>query len=92
MRIQVTGGDAAPHKRVVWELLDRTDRYRNETSMARTTGFPAAIAARALLRGTVDLAPGVHPPESLASDGAFIDNLLAELKVRGVLYRRQEQR
>jgi saccharopine dehydrogenase-like NADP-dependent oxidoreductase len=92
MRIQVTGGDAAPHKRIVWELLDRTDRYRNETSMARTTGFPVAIAARALLRGTIALEPGIHPPESLARDGAFIDNLLAELKVRGVLYRKQEQR
>jgi saccharopine dehydrogenase-like NADP-dependent oxidoreductase len=92
MRIQVTGGDEAPHKRVVWELLDRTDRYRNETSMARTTGFPVAIAARAMLRGTIVLEPGVHPPESLALDGAFIENMLAELKTRGVLYRRLEQR
>ena len=92
MRIQVTGGDAAPYKRVVWELLDRTDRYRNETSMARTTGFPVAIAARAMLNGELALPPGVHPPESLARDGAFIENLLAQLKLRGVLYRSQEQR
>jgi len=92
MRIQVTGGGEAPYKRIVWELLDRTDRYRNETSMARTTGFPVAIAARAMLRGTTSLEPGVHPPEALAHDGAFIDNLLAQLKARGVLYRKQEQR
>ncbi|MCK9462681.1 MAG: saccharopine dehydrogenase NADP-binding domain-containing protein [Proteobacteria bacterium] len=92
MRIQVTGGEEAPYKRVVWELLDRTDRYRNETSMARTTGFPAAIAARALLNDEISFTPGVHPPESLAQDGAFIERLLARLKVCGVLYRQQEQR
>jgi lysine 6-dehydrogenase len=92
MRIQVTGGEAAPYKRVVWELLDRTDRYRNETSMARTTGFPAAIAARAMLGGTIAFEPGVHPPETLARDRAFIESLLSQLKARGVSYRKQEQR
>jgi len=92
MRIQVTGGEESPYKRINWELLDRTDRYRNETSMARTTGFPAAIAARAMLNGKVSLRPGVHPPETLARDEAFIAALLAELKSRGVLYRKQEQR
>jgi saccharopine dehydrogenase-like NADP-dependent oxidoreductase len=92
MRIQVIGGGEAPYTRVVWDLLDRTDRYRNETSMARTTGFPASLAARAILRGEVSLEPGVHPPETLARDGAFIGKLLADLKTRGVLYRKQEQR
>ena len=92
MRINVTGGADSPYKRVGWELLDRTDRYRNETSMARTTGFPAAIAARAMLRGTVALGPGIFPPESLAGNPGFIETLLAELKTRGVLYRKIEQR
>lgn len=92
MRINVTGGDGDPYKRICWELLDRTDRYRNETSMARTTGFPAAIAARAMIRGAVSLGPGVFPPEALAGDSAFIESLLAELKARGVLYRKIDQR
>jgi lysine 6-dehydrogenase len=92
MRINVTGGDDAPYKRVCWELLDRTDRYRNETSMARTTGFPAAIAARAMLNGKIALGPGIFPPESLAKNPVFIETLLADLKTRGVIYRRIEQR
>jgi len=94
MRVSITGGNEgnAPPKRVCWEMLDRTDRYRNESSMARTTGFPAAIAARAMLSGKLQLGPGIFPPESLAKEPAFIESLLAELKSRGVVYRRVEQR
>lgn len=89
MRIEVEGSqpgpDAAP-VRVVWDLLDRTDPERGETSMARTTGFPAAICARHLLAGTLPLEPGIHPPEALAANDAFVDTLLSELTHRGVQY------
>lgn len=103
MRIEVEGGEAERDgasgsgegatratgpTRVTWELLDHTDLERGETSMARTTGFPAAIAAQGLLRGWISLAPGIHPPERLAKDDAVVERFLAELAARGVHYQR----
>lgn len=89
MRVAVTGGHAAGGKffKSVWTLLDYTDRDRNETSMARTTGFPAAIAARRLLvEGPALLEPGLHPPESLATNDDFFEMLISELDKRNVHY------
>ena len=88
MRITVVGGEPPVYNRIEWNLLDRTDRTKNETSMARTTGFPAAIAATKILDGTLNIAPGVHPPESLATDSKFIDSLLSGLEARDVIYRK----
>jgi saccharopine dehydrogenase-like NADP-dependent oxidoreductase len=88
MRIEVEGAPGPQPQRAVWDLLDRTDRERGETSMARTTGFPAAICARHILDGTAPLSPGVHPPEALAADDAFVDTLLRAHADRGVHYRR----
>jgi len=88
MRVSITGGPAKPQSRIEWNLFDRTDRDRGETSMARTTGFPAAIAARRLLDGTIKLDPGVHPPESCARNNGFVESMLQDLKARGVSYRK----
>jgi len=86
MRIEIEGTPDGTPERIVWDLLDRTDTERGETSMARTTGFPAAICARHILAGTAPLSPGVHPPEALAADGAFVDTLLRAHQKRGVRY------
>lgn len=86
MRVEVEGGPASAPGRLVWDLLDRTDPARGETSMARTTGFPAALCARRIINDTAPLEPGVHPPESLATDDAFVDWILGELKTRGVIF------
>jgi lysine 6-dehydrogenase len=91
MRISVVGGTEPPYKRMTWNLLDRTDRDRAETSMARTTGFPAAILARGILDGSAGLPPGVHPPEALAHGNGFVDKLLRELDARGVHHRLEER-
>lgn len=90
MRIEVEGAPGGEPQRAVWDLLDRTDRERGETSMARTTGFPAAICARHILDGTSPLTPGVHPPEALATDDAFVDTLLRAHEERGVRYRKHD--
>lgn len=90
MRVEVEGGTVEAPQRRVWDVLDRTDPVRGETSMARTTGFPAAICARRILDGTAPLGPGVHPPEALAVDDAFVDLLVREHAARGVAYRLTE--
>ena len=90
MRVSVTSGAQAPYRRVHWDLLDQTDRSAKETAMSRCTGFPAAIAARRILDGSADLAPGVNPPEALAGNEAFVRGLLDDLRARGVVYRRED--
>jgi len=90
MRIEAQGGEPGEggERRVAWQVLDHTDPERGETSMARTTGFPAAIAARGLLEGWISLCPGVHPPEAL-SDDDVVARFVAELGARGVVYARE---
>jgi saccharopine dehydrogenase-like NADP-dependent oxidoreductase len=51
--------------------------------MARTTGFPCAIAVRMLVEGTFR-EPGIHPPEFLGRDPKIYEALRSELAGRGV--------
>jgi lysine 6-dehydrogenase len=90
MQILVVGGEEKK-RRTTWTLLDRTDPKRKETSMARTTGFPAAISARAILDGTAGLEPGVHAPEALGGNDDFISKMLKSLSARGVNFKREDQ-
>jgi|SRR5688572_11676754 len=69
----------------VWDLVDRYDAATSTSSMARTTAFPCAIAARLLADGQLR-APGVHPPEDLAAMPGVVEHLLAEHARRGVVY------
>lgn len=69
--------------KITTRLLDRTDPSTGASSMARTTGFPCAIAVRMLLDGTI-ATPGVLPPELLGRDHAVYDRFRMELALRGV--------
>lgn len=79
LRVLCEGGG----RRLVWNLYDRFDRDRGETSMARTTGFPCAIMARMMLEGRFTTR-GVIPLELLARDDAPYRELLDELARRNV--------
>jgi lysine 6-dehydrogenase len=84
LRVVCEGGKEAG-RRLVWNLYDRFDRERGETSMARTTGFPCAIMARMMLQGRFGASQkGVIPLELLARDDAPYRELLAELAKRDV--------
>ena len=63
--------------------MDETDVKTCQSSMARTTGFPAAIMARMLARGEFR-EPGVFAPEQVAIKGEVMPRMLAELSARGV--------
>ncbi len=89
LRVDVEGramGGGSRH--VAWWLVDRPDPDSPLSSMARTTGCPAAIVARWLADGTF-ATPGVHPPERLGLDG-HADALLTALGQRGVRVTRTE--
>jgi saccharopine dehydrogenase-like NADP-dependent oxidoreductase len=73
--------------RVTYDLLDTYHRPSGATSMARTTALPATIVGRMIHSGRVR-GPGVIVPELLGWDRPVMDQLLAELKARGVVYTR----
>lgn len=77
------GIHAGKRTRITTRLLDRTDASTGATSMARTTGFPCAIAVRMILDGTI-ATPGVLPLELLGRDHAVYDRFRMELALRGV--------
>lgn len=86
MRISVSGKRGGADSTISWTLLDRTDTERNESSMARTTGFPAAFAARWMIAHLPEIPCGVHPPEVFADNSAFIREILDDMSKRGVNY------
>ena len=83
LRVVCEGVSGDKGQRLTYELFDRTDASTGDTAMARTTGFPCAIAVRMLVEGTFR-EPGVHPPEFLGRDPKVYELLRAELEKRGV--------
>ena len=88
MRVVVRGvKDGAPHTHT-FDLVDYFDPETGYTAMARTTGLPAAHAARKIADGTIqDI--GVHFPEQVFV-GALGDELLAALEACGMSMRYSE--
>ncbi len=51
MRVIVEGQKRGRKTRITYDLLDRYDAKTGATSMARTTGYSATVAARMLAAG-----------------------------------------
>jgi len=86
MRIQVSGIKNGTSVRHTYDLIDRFDEASGTTSMARTTGYAATMAARMLAEGLFD-ETGIHPPEFIGRKPECVDFLLAGLRDRGIVYR-----
>ncbi|MDP6692925.1 MAG: saccharopine dehydrogenase C-terminal domain-containing protein [Phycisphaerales bacterium] len=85
MRVEGEGTLGDTEMIIRWDLLDYYDNEKDQSSMARTTGFPAASIGRMIVDGTIDT-PGVHPPETFGGNKKVVNRLLAELEARGVTY------
>jgi len=82
----VAGGQKKNQSLVIThELLDRYDRKKGVTSMARTTGYTASMAVRALVRGLIK-ERGIVPPEFLGLDQRCLDFILQGLRERGLCW------
>jgi len=90
MQIVVEGEDAGEAVRVTYDLEDRYDRSTGTSSMARTTGYTAAMAVRLLAAGLFRKT-GVVPPEFVGRDESCVDFLLTGLADRGIAYRRTRE-
>lgn len=87
MRIVVEGEEGGRNRRYQYNLFDRRDRKTGFSSMARTTGFPAAAAAR-LVAGGRFRQQGICPPEFLGADEENFRFVLNQLEERNVQYLR----
>jgi len=85
MRVVVKGASAGQEASHTFELVDFMDPATGDTAMARTTCFPATIAARMIARGEIP-ERGVRFPEELFAE-RLGDHLLEELENRGVRVR-----
>ena len=83
LRVEAIGKKDGQRVRMVWDMIDRYDARTDTRSMSRTTGFPAAIVTRWLAEDRVK-EPGVHPPEVLGRIPGLCDEMLAELRERGI--------
>lgn len=85
MQITVAGQKAGSSRTHRYDLLDRYDAGKQVSSMARTTGYTATVAARMLHRGLYD-ATGISPPEFIGRHSACVEFMLGELAQRGIRY------
>jgi len=75
------GGEEAGYR---YYILDRFDREKAVTAMARTTAYTASIVAGILAEGAIE-EKGVIPPERLGMNEVVTVRLLSELRNRGVM-------
>lgn len=87
-RVIVDGEEGDRAVRHVFDLLDRRDPTTGDSAMARTTGFTAASAARALMAGLWEH-PGIVPPEVLGRNEACYRAIFSDLEARGVRFRQR---
>jgi len=90
LRVVVDGTEDGKGLRRTYDLVDRLDPATGITSMARTTGYTAAVVARLLAAGEIE-AEGVVAPEMLASNPTTVDAILAGLRQRGIDVRERSE-
>jgi lysine 6-dehydrogenase len=83
LRVVVSGRKSGESVTHVFEMVDFFDEEKNYTSMAKTTSFPASIAAQMILNGNITQRGVVFPEEIFI--GELYEPFIEALKSRGVL-------
>jgi saccharopine dehydrogenase-like NADP-dependent oxidoreductase len=83
MYVEVEGERHGREATFKYHLLDRFDEESGVTAMARTTAYTASIVAQKLAGGIIK-DKGVIPPERLGMDEGLFENIISDLKIRGV--------
>ena len=91
MRVIIEGSKEGVKERRIFSLLDRYDRESATTSMARTTGYTAAVAARLVADGSYER-KGISPPEYLGADPSAYEAMMAALRERNIGFTEQSER
>jgi len=83
MLITVTGFKGARKAQFTYRLLDRYDRKRKVTAMARTTAYTASVVAQLIAKNALE-EKGVIPPEKLGMNSKLYSKFMSMMKQRGV--------
>jgi lysine 6-dehydrogenase len=83
LRVVVSGKKSGESTTHVFEMVDYFDEEKNYTSMAKTTAFPASIAAQMIVSGEITRRGVVFPEELFI--GELYELFIDALKSRGVL-------
>jgi saccharopine dehydrogenase-like NADP-dependent oxidoreductase len=83
LKVEVSGTKKGKPVQHIYHLLDYFDKEHGITAMARTTAYPASIAAQFMLKSAVK-EKGVVPPERIGMDGDLFKLFVDELKSRGI--------
>jgi lysine 6-dehydrogenase len=83
LRIVVSGKKRGKLQTHVFEMIDHYDSEKNYSSMAKTTSFPASIAAQMIVSGEIR-ERGALFPENVFHDELY-ELFVEELKKRGVV-------
>ena len=87
MRVVIEGrqADGRP-ERVTYDLLDRYDKEKGVSSMARTTGYTCTAGVHLLADGMFKR-KGICPPEYVGEEPICTEFVLAHLAARGVAFK-----
>jgi lysine 6-dehydrogenase len=83
LRVVVEGKKEGRSTTRVFEMVDHYDAETHLTSMARTTCFPASIAAQLIAAGTIDRCGCLFPEDLFRGD--LYETLMSYLEERGVV-------
>ena len=83
LRVIVEGVKNSKKTLYRFDMVDFYDKEKGFTSMARTTGYTAAIIARMIGRGEI-MEKGLVPPVKVIREDLFL-KLIGELREKGVL-------
>jgi lysine 6-dehydrogenase len=83
LRVAVSGKKSGKSTTHVFEMVDYFNEEKNYTSMAKTTAFPASIAAQMILNGEITQRGVLFPEEIFL--GELYDPFIDALKSRDVL-------
>ncbi len=87
-RVELEGDSGGRPVRHVWSNVDRYDRERGISSMARVTGYTCTAAAHLVAEGRYRV-PGMSPPEFLGRDADCFEFIVSYLRDRGVDWRHE---
>ncbi|MFC2170209.1 saccharopine dehydrogenase family protein [Acidobacteriota bacterium] len=87
LRIEVAGQKEGKLTTHTFEMIDRYDELNSYTSMSKTTGFPASIAAQ-MLAAEIISRRGILFPENIFNAELF-EPFIKELKKRGVVVKKK---
>lgn len=87
MQIIVSGIKNGKAKTITYDLYDEYCMDTHIHSMARTTGYTATVVLGLMMEGKIEMS-GVHPPESLALQKEWVEDILKGLSTKGIVYHR----